>query len=87
MYTKLFQGFLSRSLRTELLHSHNALTVLRVTKVFSHHNLAHFIQKGESCLHIHVVIPVTLYFQYNCLSAVTVQSLTVAVQCKEETTK
>lgn len=48
MYTKLFQGFLSRSLRTELLQSHNALTVLRVTKVFSHHNLAHFIQKGES---------------------------------------
>ncbi|XP_075869271.1 sphingomyelin phosphodiesterase 4 isoform X2 [Nelusetta ayraudi] len=47
MYTKLFQGFLSRSLRTELLQSHNALTVLRVTKVFSHLNLAHFIQKAE----------------------------------------
>lgn len=56
MYTKLFQGFLSRSLRTELLHSHNALTVLRVTKVFSHHNLAHFIQKGESSIRICVCV-------------------------------
>ncbi|KAM9813710.1 sphingomyelin phosphodiesterase 4 [Neosynchiropus ocellatus] len=47
MYTKLFQGFLNRAARTDLVNGKNALMVFRVAKVFSQPNLADIIQKGE----------------------------------------
>uniref|UniRef100_A0A8C5DP15 Sphingomyelin phosphodiesterase 4 n=1 Tax=Gouania willdenowi TaxID=441366 RepID=A0A8C5DP15_GOUWI len=47
MYTKLFQMFLSRSIRTDLVNAKNALMVFRVAKVFSQPHLADIIQKGE----------------------------------------
>ncbi|XP_041835279.1 sphingomyelin phosphodiesterase 4 isoform X2 [Melanotaenia boesemani] len=47
MYTKLFQGFLNRAVRTDLVNAKNALMVFRVAKVFSQPNLAEMIQKGE----------------------------------------
>ncbi|XP_053543823.1 sphingomyelin phosphodiesterase 4 isoform X2 [Ictalurus punctatus] len=47
MYTKLFQGFLNRSLRTDLVSAKNALMVFRVAKVFAQPNLPEMIQKGE----------------------------------------
>ncbi|XP_060791970.1 sphingomyelin phosphodiesterase 4 isoform X3 [Neoarius graeffei] len=47
MYTKLFQGFLNRALRTDLINAKNALMVFRVAKVFAQPNLAEMIQKGE----------------------------------------
>ncbi|TSL04207.1 Sphingomyelin phosphodiesterase 4 [Bagarius yarrelli] len=47
MYTKLFQGFLNRALRTDLVNAKNALMVFRVAKVFAQPNLAEMIQKGE----------------------------------------
>ncbi|XP_076003416.1 sphingomyelin phosphodiesterase 4 isoform X2 [Genypterus blacodes] len=47
MYTKLFQGFLNRVVRTDLVNAKNALMVFRVGKVFSQPNLAEMIQKGE----------------------------------------
>lgn len=47
MYTKLFVGFLSRALRTDLVSPKNALMVFRVAKVFAQPNLAEMIQKGE----------------------------------------
>ncbi|XP_053505035.1 sphingomyelin phosphodiesterase 4 isoform X2 [Ictalurus furcatus] len=47
MYTKLFQGFLNRSLRTDLVNAKNALMVFRVAKVFAQPNLPEMIQKGE----------------------------------------
>lgn len=46
MYTKLFVGFLSRALRTDLVSPKNALMVFRVAKVFAQPNLAEMIQKG-----------------------------------------
>lgn len=46
MYTKLFQGFLNRALRTDLVNAKNALMVFRVTKVFAQPNLPEMIQKG-----------------------------------------
>ncbi|XP_046870790.1 sphingomyelin phosphodiesterase 4 isoform X2 [Hypomesus transpacificus] len=47
MYTKLFQGFLNRVIRTDLVNVKNALMVFRVAKVFAQPNLAEIIQKGE----------------------------------------
>uniref|UniRef100_A0A672Z6H5 Sphingomyelin phosphodiesterase 4 n=1 Tax=Sphaeramia orbicularis TaxID=375764 RepID=A0A672Z6H5_9TELE len=47
MYTKLFQVFLNRAVRTDLVNAKNALMVFRVAKVFSQPNLAEMIQKGE----------------------------------------
>lgn len=47
MYTKLFQGFLNRAVRTDLVNAKNALMVFRVGKVFAQPNLAEMIQKGE----------------------------------------
>uniref|UniRef100_A0A3B3Z9V9 Sphingomyelin phosphodiesterase 4 n=1 Tax=Periophthalmus magnuspinnatus TaxID=409849 RepID=A0A3B3Z9V9_9GOBI len=47
VYTKLFQVFLNRALRTDLVNPKNALMVFRVAKVFSQVNLPEMIQKGE----------------------------------------
>ncbi|XP_067114359.1 sphingomyelin phosphodiesterase 4 isoform X3 [Osmerus mordax] len=47
MYTKLFQGFLNRVIRTDLVNVKNALMVFRVAKVFAQPNLTEMIQKGE----------------------------------------
>ncbi|KAJ8379934.1 hypothetical protein SKAU_G00007120 [Synaphobranchus kaupii] len=47
MYTKLFQGFVNRAVRTDLVNSKNALMVFRVAKVFAQPNLSEMIQKGE----------------------------------------
>ncbi|XP_034021809.1 sphingomyelin phosphodiesterase 4 isoform X2 [Thalassophryne amazonica] len=47
MYTKLFQVFLNRAVRTDLVNAKNALMVFRVSKVFAQPNLAEMIQKGE----------------------------------------
>ncbi|XP_060997349.1 sphingomyelin phosphodiesterase 4 isoform X4 [Dama dama] len=47
VYTKLFLGFLSRALRTDLVSPKNALMVFRVAKVFAQPNLAEMIQRGE----------------------------------------
>ncbi|KAM6985957.1 LOW QUALITY PROTEIN: sphingomyelin phosphodiesterase 4 [Aplochiton taeniatus] len=47
MYTKLFQGFLNRVVRTDLVNAKNALMVFRVAKVFAQPNLAEMIQKAE----------------------------------------
>uniref|UniRef100_A0A672G2T4 Sphingomyelin phosphodiesterase 4-like n=1 Tax=Salarias fasciatus TaxID=181472 RepID=A0A672G2T4_SALFA len=47
LYTKLFQVFLNRAVRTDLVNAKNALMVFRVAKVFSQPNLAEMIQKGE----------------------------------------
>nr|XP_046241020.1 sphingomyelin phosphodiesterase 4 isoform X1 [Scatophagus argus] len=47
LYTKLFQVFLNRSVRTDLVNAKNALMVFRVAKVFAQPNLAEMIQKGE----------------------------------------
>ncbi|RCU34478.1 hypothetical protein DVA81_19550, partial [Acinetobacter baumannii] len=48
MYTKLFQVFLNRAVRTDLVNAKNALMVFRVAKVFAQPNLAEMIQKGEN---------------------------------------
>lgn len=50
MYTKLFQVFLNRTLRTDLVNAKNALMVFRMAKVFAQANLAEMIQKGENHL-------------------------------------
>ncbi|XP_041754388.2 sphingomyelin phosphodiesterase 4-like isoform X2 [Coregonus clupeaformis] len=47
MYTNLFQGFLNRVVRTDLVNVKNALMVFRVAKVFAQPNLSEMIQKGE----------------------------------------
>lgn len=47
VYTKLFQVFLNRAVRTDLVNAKNALMVFRVAKVFSQPNLPEMIQKGE----------------------------------------
>ncbi|XP_023618927.1 sphingomyelin phosphodiesterase 4 isoform X3 [Myotis lucifugus] len=47
LYTKLFVGFLSRALRTDLVSPKNALMVFRVAKVFAQPNLAEMIQKAK----------------------------------------
>ncbi|XP_070703197.1 sphingomyelin phosphodiesterase 4 isoform X1 [Pempheris klunzingeri] len=47
MFTKLFQVFLNRAVRTDLVNAKNALMVFRVAKVFAQPNLAEMIQKGE----------------------------------------
>ncbi|KAG2471174.1 NSMA3 phosphodiesterase, partial [Polypterus senegalus] len=47
MYTRLFQGFLNRALRTDLVNPKNAQMVFRVAKVFSQTNLPEMIQKAE----------------------------------------
>ncbi|KAB1255660.1 Sphingomyelin phosphodiesterase 4 [Camelus dromedarius] len=47
LYTKLFLGFLSRALRTDLVSPKNALMVFRVAKVFAQPSLAEMIQRGE----------------------------------------
>ncbi|XP_063065881.1 sphingomyelin phosphodiesterase 4 isoform X2 [Engraulis encrasicolus] len=47
MYSKLFQGFLNRAVRTDLVNPKNAQMVFRVAKVFSQPNLAEMIQKAE----------------------------------------
>lgn len=47
LYTKLFQGFLNRAVRTDLVNAKNALMVFRAAKVFAQPNLADMIQKGE----------------------------------------
>ncbi|XP_071350140.1 sphingomyelin phosphodiesterase 4 isoform X2 [Trachinotus anak] len=47
MYTKLFQVFLNRAVRTDLVNAKNALMVFRVAKVFAQPDLAEMIQKGE----------------------------------------
>lgn len=48
MYTKLFQVFLNRTVRTDLVNAKNALMVFRVAKVLVQPNLTEMIQKGES---------------------------------------
>uniref|UniRef100_A0A8C2TD79 Sphingomyelin phosphodiesterase 4 n=1 Tax=Coturnix japonica TaxID=93934 RepID=A0A8C2TD79_COTJA len=58
MYTKLFVGFLNRTLRTDLVSPKNALMVFRVAKVFAQPNLAEMILKGEQLfLEPELVIP------------------------------
>uniref|UniRef100_A0A3Q1GLX0 Sphingomyelin phosphodiesterase 4 n=1 Tax=Acanthochromis polyacanthus TaxID=80966 RepID=A0A3Q1GLX0_9TELE len=47
VYTKLFQVFLNRAVRTDLVNAKNALMVFRVAKVFAQPNLAEMILKGE----------------------------------------
>ncbi|XP_048023599.1 sphingomyelin phosphodiesterase 4 isoform X2 [Megalobrama amblycephala] len=47
MYTKLFQVFLNRAMRTDLVNAKNALMVFRVAKVFVQPNLSEMIQKAE----------------------------------------
>ncbi|XP_061730957.1 sphingomyelin phosphodiesterase 4 isoform X2 [Nerophis ophidion] len=47
VYTKLFQVFLNRALRMDLVNAKNALMVFRVAKVFAQPNLAEMIQKAE----------------------------------------
>ncbi|XP_043978045.1 sphingomyelin phosphodiesterase 4 isoform X6 [Gambusia affinis] len=47
LYTKLFQGFLNRATRTDLVNAKNVLMVFRVTKVLAQPNLADMIQRGE----------------------------------------
>uniref|UniRef100_A0A673JMN6 Sphingomyelin phosphodiesterase 4-like n=1 Tax=Sinocyclocheilus rhinocerous TaxID=307959 RepID=A0A673JMN6_9TELE len=47
VYTKLFQGFLNRAMRTDLVNAKNALMVFRVAKVFVQPNLSEMIQKAE----------------------------------------
>uniref|UniRef100_A0A8C6WJY9 Sphingomyelin phosphodiesterase 4 n=1 Tax=Neogobius melanostomus TaxID=47308 RepID=A0A8C6WJY9_9GOBI len=47
VYTKLFQVFLNRAVRTDLVNAKNALMIFRVAKVFSQPNLPEMIQKGE----------------------------------------
>ncbi|KAK7143383.1 hypothetical protein R3I93_014511 [Phoxinus phoxinus] len=47
MYTKLFQVFLNRAMRTDLVNAKNALMIFRVAKVFVQPNLSDMIQKGE----------------------------------------
>lgn len=47
MYTKLFQVFLNRSVRTDLVNAKNALMVSRVAKVLAQPNLPELVQKGE----------------------------------------
>ncbi|XP_078409907.1 sphingomyelin phosphodiesterase 4 isoform X2 [Cetorhinus maximus] len=47
MFTKLFQGFLNRALRTDLVSPKNALMVYRVAKVYSQPNLAEMIKEAE----------------------------------------
>ncbi|XP_067861546.1 sphingomyelin phosphodiesterase 4 isoform X2 [Heptranchias perlo] len=47
MFTKLFQGFLNRALRTDLVSPKNALMVYRVAKVYSQPNLADMIKEAE----------------------------------------
>ncbi|XP_057348365.1 sphingomyelin phosphodiesterase 4 isoform X3 [Manis pentadactyla] len=69
MYTKLFVGFLSRALRTDLVSPKNALMVFRVAKVFAQPNLAEMIQKGEHLfLEPELVIP---HRQHRLLAAPT----------------
>lgn len=55
MYTKLFQGFLNRVVRTDLVNVKNALMVFRVAKVFAQPNLSEMIQKGKN-RNIHPVL-------------------------------
>lgn len=58
MYTKLFVGFLTRALRTDLVSPKNALMVFRVAKVFAQPNLTKMIQKGEQLfLEADLIIP------------------------------
>uniref|UniRef100_A0A8C3VZ08 Sphingomyelin phosphodiesterase 4 n=1 Tax=Catagonus wagneri TaxID=51154 RepID=A0A8C3VZ08_9CETA len=58
VYTRLFLGFLSRALRTDLVSPKNALMVFRVAKVFAQPNLAEMIQRGEQLfLEPELVIP------------------------------
>ncbi|XP_039543935.1 sphingomyelin phosphodiesterase 4 isoform X2 [Pimephales promelas] len=47
MYTKLFQVFLNRAMRTDLVNAKNALMIFRVAKVFVQPNLSEMIQNGE----------------------------------------
>uniref|UniRef100_H2LC92 Sphingomyelin phosphodiesterase 4 n=1 Tax=Oryzias latipes TaxID=8090 RepID=H2LC92_ORYLA len=47
MYTRLFQGFLNRAVRMDLVNGKNALMVFRVAKVFSQPNLSEMIQRVE----------------------------------------
>ncbi|XP_023180802.1 sphingomyelin phosphodiesterase 4 isoform X6 [Xiphophorus maculatus] len=47
LYTKLFQGFLNRATRTDLVNAKNALMVFRAAKVLAQPNLADMIQRGE----------------------------------------
>ncbi|XP_058487373.1 sphingomyelin phosphodiesterase 4 isoform X1 [Solea solea] len=47
MYTKLFQVFLNRAVRTDLVNAKNALMVFRVSKIFAQPNLAEMILNGE----------------------------------------
>ncbi|XP_077459454.1 sphingomyelin phosphodiesterase 4 isoform X1 [Stigmatopora argus] len=47
VYTKLFQVFLNRAMRTDLVNAKNALMLFRVSKVFSQPDLADLIHKAE----------------------------------------
>lgn len=67
MYTKLFQVFLNRTVRTDLVNAKNALMVFRVAKVFAQPNLAEMIQKGEdrdavTCCHREQFLPISLFY-------------------------
>lgn len=48
MFTKLFQMFLNRSVRTDLVNPRNALMVSRVAKVLVQPGLPEMVQKGEN---------------------------------------
>ncbi|XP_069789876.1 sphingomyelin phosphodiesterase 4 isoform X2 [Narcine bancroftii] len=47
MFTRLFQSFLNRALRSDLVSPKNALMVYRVAKVYSQPNLADMIKEAE----------------------------------------
>ncbi|XP_019736165.1 sphingomyelin phosphodiesterase 4 isoform X2 [Hippocampus comes] len=47
VYTKLFQVFLNRAVRMDLVNAKNALMLFRVAKVFSQPHLADMIHKAE----------------------------------------
>ncbi|XP_051933138.1 sphingomyelin phosphodiesterase 4 isoform X2 [Hippocampus zosterae] len=47
VYTKLFQVFLNRAVRMDLVNAKNALMLFRVAKVFSQADLADMIHKAE----------------------------------------
>ncbi|XP_016892298.1 sphingomyelin phosphodiesterase 4 isoform X2 [Cynoglossus semilaevis] len=47
MFTKMFQAFLNRVLRTDLVNAKNALMVFRACKVFAQPNLSEMILRGE----------------------------------------
>lgn len=64
MYTKLFQSFLNRAMRTDLVNAKNALMVFRVAKIFAQPNLADMIQKGTKNVFSYIIILTKLILYY-----------------------